>query len=795
MLKKLELELSLKPFRNAAESEIRRVGKTLFDQYEVLIGKAEKCSLLLWAADGSEMLDYQGDMEAPFEWGKWIGSANHPGGPDTSLPEDRQPFWKRARLYCDSPYPFTYSDLKRIVAGLKTLFLERYSSELQVGTTFDPGPEFAVSDFKYNRHRECCSGFNCFGGKSFVCCYMHLRGDARKYAAFPDGIPDGTSFGTFLGRQARLYCRDLGFDHIWFSNGFGLGLEPWGACGAVFDGERFDPARCGSVRKTILEFWHDFRKECPEIPVELRGTNHSTAMDLAVDGVPLREIYQTPRLTAPPNSPSQSLDENYAMEITGFLSHTAELPVNGIIPFRCYLHDPWFLHSAYLHLYGRSFHDMDLPLSLASVGPDGGTRAVNSLNILGTDNARGELPPLPAHEVAVALERRLEPLPDAPGPLVWVYPFDEVHNLAAKGERLEEILAADYLIRGAVDLGFPLNTVVSLKSFLTAFPALSGRILVVPTLATLNLQAMKQLEEFLARGGKILFYGPARGKAIERLLGLQAVPGLEGELEFPGGKCMHHPLYSGGPLDRAGHDPHNRIEAFYRRGKEERPALLFRALPEWNGGCAAWVRGTNSFTMDKHCYQPTPLDAAHWQFPEKLFLKALEEFHWNFHFENSISGMPPPLQTLRFHRNALYLASYGRTTTGKQWFKFPCGAPLFTGTDTVMVGGSTGYNLVRTANWECRIFLYGGTDGPLFCREVGENYTDVHRRFLIGELNHAQVVFRPEKEFAGKVHFGTDAAFGYPLNCPPAYTPLLEEDAFGPFYRLENISGQLLISY
>ena len=482
MLKRVELELSLKPFRNASEAEIRRVGSTLFRQYESLIGNAEECSLLLWAADGSELLDYQGDMNAQFEWAKWIGSANHPGKPDTALPEEQQPFWKRARLYSDHPYPFTYADLKQIVSGLKTLFSEQYHSVLKVGTTFDPGPEFAVSDFKYKRHRECCSGFNCFGGKSFVCCYMHLRGDTRKYAAFPGGIPDDTSFGTFLGRQAKCYCHDLEFDHIWFSNGFGLGMEPWGACGAIFDGEQFDPSRCESIRKTILGFWRDFRKECPELPVELRGTNHSTAMDLAADGVPLREIYQVKRLTAPPNSPSQSLDWNYAMEITGFLSRTAELPANGNVPFRYYLHDPWFLHSAYLHLYGRSPHDMDLPLSLASVGPDGKMRAVNTLNILGTDNARGELPQLPANEVAALLERRLETLPDAPGPVVWVYPFDEMHDLAAKGKRLEELFASDYLIRGAIDLGFPLNTVISLKSFLTASPSLTGRILAVPTL-------------------------------------------------------------------------------------------------------------------------------------------------------------------------------------------------------------------------------------------------------------------------------------------------------------------------
>ncbi|NMA42837.1 MAG: hypothetical protein GX946_05590 [Oligosphaeraceae bacterium] len=794
MLRKIELELSLKPFHNASDGEIRRVGETLFDQYESLLQRAEKHSLLLWVADGSELLDYQGNLDATFEWGKWIGAANYTEGKDDPTPEDQLPFWKKARLYRDDPYAFTYLDLKRIVAGLKTLFQERYSTNLHIGTTFDPGPEFAISDFKYRRHRECCSGFNCFGGKSFVCCYMSLNGDDRKYAEFPDGIPERLSFGTFLGRQAERYCHDLGFDHIWFSNGFGLGMEPWGACGAVFDGKTFTPERCPDIRKIILEFWQDFRKACPELPVELRGTNHSTAMDLAVDGVPLREIYQTNHLTAPPNSPSQALDENYAMEVAGFLSHTAELPANGIIPFRFYMHDPWFLHSAYLQLYGRSLHDMALPLSLASVGSDGRTRPINSLNILGTDNARGELPAQPAREVVAGLHRYLQNLPDAPGPLVWVYPFDEIHDLAAIGERLEEIFAGDYLIRGAINLGLPLNTVISLRSFQQAMRSLSGRILLVSTLATLNQAAMHSLEQFLSNGGKIIFYGPARGKAIERLLGLQEVQALDGELDFSGGKCIHNSRYGAGPLDRGNIDPRNRVAASYRRGNTERPALLFRALPEWHGGCAAWIRGTNSFTMEKHCYQPTELDADTWLFPEKLFLQALEAFSWSLRSEDPFPGGKAPIQTLHLHNNALFLSAHGRSSTALQWLKFPDGAPLFTGTETIIKNGATAYHLTSEVNWEGRVFVSGDMDGRLFCRETGENFTSVHRRLLVGGLQNMQVLFRPEKEYAGRVHFSTDAACAYPLTCPPVYQPELEEDEFGPFYRLKDISGQLLIS-
>ena len=206
---------------------------------------------------------------------------------------------------------------------------------VRVGASFDPGPEFARSKFKYELHPEVCLG-NTMGKGTMVCSYSVLKGDSETYVGFPDGIPDGTPFGTFFGRQTQHFLDDLSFDYIWLSNGFGFGLETWGCTGAVFNGERFDNSQLPVVREKILDFWRLFRKECPDYLIETRGTNLSTGMDLAADGVPQREIYRGGfNMIPPPNSPWAALDGDFGLELVGYMSHMAEIPGEGY-PFRYY---------------------------------------------------------------------------------------------------------------------------------------------------------------------------------------------------------------------------------------------------------------------------------------------------------------------------------------------------------------------------------------------------------------------------------------------------------------------------
>src|SRR5690606_34221315 len=198
------------------------------------------------------------------------------------------------------PPEFTYEDLKFIVQTLKRIGKESTGKVVRVGATFDPGPEFAKSDFKYNRHREILGGNLHLGnslttgkGAHFVSCYAVLDGDTVSYAGYPTGIPDGTEFGTFFGRQSQHFLTDLGYDYLWLSNGFGFGTETWSSTGAIFTGTDFETEKLADVKSKINRFWMLFRNECPGFRIETRGTNLSAGADLARDGVDLRTLYKS----------------------------------------------------------------------------------------------------------------------------------------------------------------------------------------------------------------------------------------------------------------------------------------------------------------------------------------------------------------------------------------------------------------------------------------------------------------------------------------------------------------------
>ena len=793
---KLDLEVSLKPFQDRSAGGYERVAEQIFRQWKPLIDESERVSVMFWAADGSEILDYNGRMEDAFEWAKWIGVAN-PHSNSSGLPPEQQNIHERPRPYRAGDLPdWTYGDFRQLLGILRRVFRRQFGRELRIGATFDPGPEFAVSSFKYERHPEICRGF-CLGGKTFVCCYTKLHADDRAYAAYPDGIPEGEPFGRFLGRQCRRYLSDMGFDYIWLSNGFGFGMETWGATGAIFDGCDFAPEKAEEVRRAMHDFWRDFRRECPEFPIETRGTNLSTGMDLTSDATPLREIYrEVPDLEIPPNSPWAALDGDFGMELAGWMSHAAELPPGKGFPFRYYIHDIWFMNSPWLDRYGRSPHDIYLPMAVARLNGSGEAELPNALHLLSIDDSYGRMPDQVPQEVIPHLADARRTAPDQAGPLVWVYPFDEYHDLVYAGERLEEIFAGDYLIRGALNCGLPLNTVISPGNFVSApEKALAGRVLVAPTTVTVNAAAAAKLERFLAAGGRVLFYGPARGEWIESLLGLVPASPLDGEFDVIGfGRVRHLARYSSGPLDRVFAPGAGAETVFeYRQDGEARPAVARVAKPEWNGGEALWVRGSNSFSMEKHCHFSTAFDRNVFAPAEAMLRGALAKFGWRIEFDKYSATTPDPRLTLRWHDNALYFSGFGTDTTVTERFRFPDGAPLFTGADALIRNGSACYPAERAVNRECRVFL-GMKHGRVSCREATSGMPGVRRRILLRGVANARVVFRPEAGHVDSVRFYPPEQHRTVLE-PSVLKARLEYDGVGPKYVLENVTGDFHIAW
>ena len=172
-IKNVSLEMSLKPFKHTDDAYLERICRKLFDQWFTLTKYADEVSVLLWTADGSEILEYSGDLDEEMEWARYVGGATRRMALNPHDP-DRIGLHSRPYLYMDEPPVITYALLRRIVQMLKRIGGERNDKPIRVGATFDPGPEFAKSPFKYERHNEICGG-DTIGARSFVCRACHSQ--------------------------------------------------------------------------------------------------------------------------------------------------------------------------------------------------------------------------------------------------------------------------------------------------------------------------------------------------------------------------------------------------------------------------------------------------------------------------------------------------------------------------------------------------------------------------------------------------------------------------------------------
>jgi len=825
-LNNVTLEMSLKPFRQMDDAFVRSVCREVFTQWHALLRHSEVVSVMLWTADGSEILDYQGDLSEPLEWARYIGHAN----PMANLPNDPEgrALHSHGYLYLDESPVITYADLKRIVATLKEVGAEVAGKPVRVGATFDPGPEFARSPFKYERHPESCLG-NSMGPthRGFVTCYATLNADDRQYAGFPAGIPDQTPVGTFLGRQCRHFLTDLDFDYVWFSNGFGFGMETWRTVGALFDGERFLAERANELGDKILDFWRLFREECPDHRIETRGTNLIVGVDLATDATPYQRIYGGGfNMAPPPNSPWAALNGDFGLELVGYMSRLAELPdASAGFPFRFYTHDPWWLNSPWLDRYGREPHDIYLPLSVGRIGADGNVQNPNAIEFLTIDDSYGQMPVRVPNEVIPFLLEAKDHAPDAPGPVVWIYPWDEYHDLTfGDAPRLDEVFFGDWFMRGAVNQGLPLNTVVSSRNFLGTVrnptdqtdpterlcslyrdPVLVSR---VPDAGS---ALAEQLTAWVRSGGKLLLYGPTRhaDARMLQLLNLAHAAPLDGELEVALAACpdaladseypsrlVHRANVCAGGCEETladATDPHTEVLATVRRDGQERQAAIVRRQPDWNGGAVAWVRGTNAMSCHAQSHLPTPDDAATLFGAPMLMRFALAELGCTLAADMHTPDQRPPLVTVARRDNGFFFSGYTPNTTVGLRLRFPQGAPLLVGYETRLEAGHATYHLPRAWHRECRVFVDGQTDGEISCVEQHSGEIGIRRRLCLTGLQNATVRFYPEPGAEDNVKFLRAAL---PVYVQENWIPTkLRDHAFGRYVRAIGVTGSVLISW
>lgn len=785
MYKSITLEVSLKPFKETTDEYIKKVCRGIFEQWKPLTKNAETVKVLMWSSDGSEILDYRGNIDDAFEWAYMIGGANPKGNHPKDLDPNGEALHSTYYLYTENPPVMTYKILKKIVTELKNAGNEILSGKkIMVGTTFDVGPEFAKSSFKYERHNEICKG-NVMGKATIVCAYAKLNGDNVSYAGFPDGIPDGLDFGTFFGRQSNIFMKDMGFDYIWFSNGLGFGMEPWSANGATFDGEKFDVSGLPDVKKAVTGFWELFRKECPDFPIETRGTNMSMGIDYASDGVPLKDIYDGGfNLLPPPNSPWAAINSDFGLELMGHMSRIAYLNSSEYL-YRYYLHDPWWANSPWYDRYNSMAHDIYMPMAIARIDENGKLIPPSHLNLLSIDNCWGGMPDCCVNEVIPHLLKADKETPTDAAPLVWVYPFDEYMG-AETNQELKEMYSEDWFIRGAINEGLPLNCVTTTSAFVKQDKNLYKSSVIVTTVPKANTEFEKTIFDYVENGGKVIFYGNSIDSSdkFKELVGITET-GADESGEFPMyvkgefvGNVIHADIVSGGGLSAKADDEY----IFAKCGEY--------AAATKKGNCM-WVRATVSADYVPGAHLLEPHDREKYFLAETLMRLALNEFGWKIEFEKD-DAVKPPVMTIHRHNNAYVFASFSSSTTVKTSIKAPLGAPILDAYDTKLENGYATYHLPKAERKECRVFVEQ-EDGIVSCCEEIAGSVKYRRRVLVKGLKNATVRFLAED-------YCKDNVFAQLNTCRPYY-PIGDKfeaeyktDGHLTYYEVKNVTGNMLFS-
>lgn len=746
------LEVSLKPFGlDMTDEGIERTCRELFDGWRELIGHASEVAVLIWTSDGSEILEYTGDLESTFDWARYIGIGN----PQKELPPwdpEGDELHSRPVLYMDNPPEMRYSDLKRIITIIKRVGREMLNLSVEVGETFDPGPEFAYSDFKFHRHPELNKG-RILG--MWIHCAGQLNGDQYRYAAYPNGIPDGTYFGRFLGEQFMALKKDVGFDFLWLSNGFGYSLQSWDWLGELFDGKKFDSSGARAVQDSIETFWREFTAATGDLRIETRGSNLTTGMDISAHGCPVDAIYRHP-VVAPPNSPWAALNFRFGLELAGYMSRIACLPENGYL-FRYYTHDPWWHNSPWFDRYDRQPHDILLPLTVARMDENGKVTPPRGINFLSADDSYGQLPRRCPVESTPFILDAYSHYPDEPGLVTWLYPFESYVQLGLREGRMSEFFMDDWLIENAIDQGFPLNSVVADSIFLQAdvSPYL-GKVLVMPV-PHADTPADRALTKALCAGCRVLLYGnPAyASEKVRALLGVTEAEAISGELyietdvmhdhahDLPRPNLLRHTaLVSDGGVSEIPDESTHDVEyvAFVSDGTHRR---IYASINRHaDGGMLAWMRG--SFPHDETTVGSLPeqLDKTVY-FPVAAMLRAmLETLGVKICFETEMLATDLPVVHNSMFDNVFYITGFSKDTTARISLSYPDGAPLMEGTECILEDDAATYAAMKCWHKRCWLFAKQKQRSIVSVMRRTAEHPTIDERFLISGLKDAVLTLR-----------------------------------------------------
>ncbi|MBQ6907672.1 MAG: hypothetical protein IJQ28_04780, partial [Clostridia bacterium] len=453
--------------------------------------------------------------------------------------------------------------------------------------------------------------------------------------------------------------------------------------------------------------------------------------------------------------------------------------------FRYYLHDPWWANSPWYDRYNSLPHDIYLPMALSRINKDGETKSATHLNLLSIDNSFGNMPDSCVNETIPHFLKAKKDEPDEPAPVVWIYPFDE-YGSAETEQELKEMYACDWFIRGAINNGLPLTSVVTTANFIGHDKSIYASSVLVSIVPKKDTQYEKEIIKYVRDGGKVIFYGNAKNASDEfkNIVGIIETNSDEcGEFKFiiDGKNCgtiCHNDIVCGGGLSAIPKDGY----AFASCGKY--------AAATQNDNCI-WVRGTVSADFVQGNQLLEPHDRSKYAIGESIMRIALSKLGWEIEFDGDIDKLPP-VMTIHRHNNSYVFSQFASSTTFKTKLKFPLGAPVLDAYDARLEKGYATYHFPKAEHKECRVFVEQES-GIVSCSEQTPSSVEIRRRVLVSGLKNATVRFLPE------IYCKEDIEVK--LNTWKPYYPagdyfeggFITKDGI-TYYEARNITGDILFS-
>jgi hypothetical protein len=769
-IERVVFEMSLKPFK---DRNFKEKCEEILEKWESMIKIADRISILLWVGNGSEIIEWDGKYNKEINWARYIGFCNLDYG--AYPPEIEHYKINKAALYEKNPLKITYKDLKKIIYFFKKIAKEKYKKKLTVGIPFDPGPEFVHDKFRYLEHTEILKG----GPKSeyntcwFVCSWSKIRDVKEKLKGFPEGIKGEIPFGEFLGKQFYHFAKDMNVDYIWFSNGFGFSHYAWYYKGEIFDGEKFNVEKIPDIEEKIISFWKYFRKYWKG-EIEIRGTNYAMGLDISKDAINYKRIYKEGKLDViPPNTPWGSRD--MGGEICIYLTRLAEIPEKRI-PIRFYINDPWFRSNPWWDYYGREPYDIYLPMMAGRINERGEIEKFKEIEFLTIDTEKGEVSKKQAEEVYYHIKRGIEFSPDEPGPVLWIYPFDEYHEVLKNPIHISHLYFGDSFISRCISNGFPLNTVISSKNFKKLYkknPDYFKNIILLTHLPLGDWDYIYDVVDFVKEGGNVIFYGsfaPVKDD-IRKIFNVKIEEGLDGDFEIENKliedtlsinldrKFYHNSVFGGGWIGEIIEEGEKVI--LRKNGKKR----TFVSLINYGKGKIGWIRGSLPYKSERFSYQPHTLSPSEYYEPCDFLRYLLSEFGYVIKFwkyvnlqikdkKDSVSEISVSTITSSISRSPAILISRkknGYVIGGIKpnneveiYLRFPEGIPLPTEREVVMEKDKLGkYNFDKTFLFEVRFFVEQKEESVFQTKELPKEF-GYEREISISGLKNATLTVYPE---------------------------------------------------